>query len=149
MFQLDDKFLQDLGLDQLPDDQKQAFKEHIYSELELRVGTRLSDGLTEAQLAEFESFVDRDAEKVRAWILANVPDFQNDPTFQQLQASVQQSADLPQEGSYTAVLSEYASLKWLSMNRPDYRQVVASVLEELKAEIVGNRDAILGNTQAA
>ena len=29
MFQLDDKFLQDVGLDQLPADQKQAFLELI------------------------------------------------------------------------------------------------------------------------
>lgn len=143
MFQLDDKFLQELGLDQLPDDQKQAFKEHIYSELELRVGTRLSEGLTEAQLSEFESFVDRDDEKVRAWISTNVPDFQNDPSFQQLRANV------PQDVNPSAVLAEYASLKWLSLNRPDYRQVVAAVLEELKVEIVGNRDAILGNNQTA
>lgn len=138
MFQLDDKFLQELGLDQLPDDQKQAFKEHIYSELELRVGTRLSDGLTEAQLTEFESFVDRDDEKVQGWIVANVPDYQTDPSYQQLTANVPQGTDP------AAVLAEYASLKWLSLNRPDYRQVVASVLDELKNEIVGNRDAILG-----
>jgi hypothetical protein len=32
MFQLDEQFLKDLGLDQLPDDQKQAFLDHIYSE---------------------------------------------------------------------------------------------------------------------
>lgn len=143
MFQLDDKFLQDLGLDQLPDDQKQAFKEHIYSELELRVGTRLSDGLSEAQLTEFESFVDRDDEKVRAWISANVPDYQNDPSYQQLLTNV------PADTNPSAVLAEYASLKWLSLNRPDYRQVVAAVLEELKGEIIGNRDAILGSSQAA
>jgi hypothetical protein len=143
MFQLDDKFLQELGLDQLPDDQKQAFKEHIYSELELRVGTRLSNGLSEAQLTEFESFVDRNDEKVRTWIMANVPDYQNDPSYQQLQANIPQGTDP------SAVLAEYASLKWLSLNRPDYRQVVASVLEELKAEIVGNREAILGSDQAA
>ena len=143
MFQLDDKFLQELGLDQLPDDQKQAFKEHIYSELELRVGTRLSDGLTDAQLSEFESFVDRKDEKVYAWLSANVPDYQNDPSYRQLRANV------PADADQVAVLAEYASLKWLSMNRPDYRQVVAAVLEELKQEIVGNRDAILGNSQAA
>lgn len=143
MFQLDDKFLQELGLDQLPDDQKQAFKEHIYSELELRVGTRLSDGLSEAQLTEFESFVDRNDEKVSAWISANVPDYQNDPSYQQLRASV------PADANPSAVLAEYASLKWLSLNRPDYRQVVAAVLEELKREIIGNRDAILDNSQAA
>ena len=94
MFQLDDKFLQELGLDQLPEDQKQAFKEHIYSELELRVGTRLSDGMSDAQLAEFESFVDRDDEKVLGWIGTNVPDYQADPSFVQLQASAGPAVDM-------------------------------------------------------
>lgn len=138
MFQLDDKFLQELGLDQLPEDQKQAFKEHIYSELELRVGTRLSEGLSEAQLAEFESFVDRDDEKVLAWIGQNVPDYQNDESFQQLRSSAPQNVDM------SVLLAEYASLKWLSLNRPNYRDVVRATLEELKQEIASNRDAILG-----
>lgn len=138
MFQLDDKFLQELGVDQLPEDQKQAFKEHIYSELELRVGTRLSEGLTDAQLAEFESFVDRDDEKVLTWISTYVPNYQADESFTQLRASAPQGTDM------SVLLAEYASLKWLSLNRPDYREVVKSVLDELKTEIVSNRDAIVG-----
>lgn len=139
MFQLDDQFLKDLGLDQLPEDQRQAFLEHIYSELELRVGTRLSEGLSDEQLAQFESFVDRNDDKVREWIGANAPDYQNDPAYQQLRAGV------PQGTTDEVILAEYASLKWLSVNRPDYRDVVAQVLEELKREIMGNRDAILGH----
>lgn len=144
MFQLDDKFLQDLGLDQLPPEQKQAFLEHIYSELELRVGTRLSEGLSDAQMTEFESFIDRDQQKVQAWITAHTPDYQNDDSYKQLRANA------PADADELGLLSEYASLKWLSLNRPDYRQVVAQVLEELKQEIVSNRDAIVGSdTQAA
>jgi len=143
MFQLDDKFLQDLGLDQLPEDQKQAFKEHIYSELELRVGVRLSEGLSDQQLAEFESFVDRDEQKVRTWVAANTPDYQNDTVFTQIRSQG------PQNMPESDALAEYASLKWLAMNRPNYREVVAQVLEELKREIMNNRDAILGNNQAA
>jgi hypothetical protein len=143
MFQLDDKFLEELGLDQLPEDQKQAFKEHIYSELELRVGTKLSEGLSEAQLSEFESFVDRDDEKVRAWILAHTPDFQSDESYIQLQSNAPQGTD------EATLLAEYASLKWLSLNRPDYRQVVATVLAERKQEIISNRDVLLDDTQAA
>jgi uncharacterized protein DUF5663 len=138
MFQIDDKFLQDLGLDQLPEDQKQAFKEHIYSQLELRVGTRLSDGLSDAQLAEFESFVDRDAAKVQAWISQHVPDYQNDESYKQLKANAPANID------ERTLLAEYASLKWLSLNRPDYQTVVSQVIEELKQEIRSNRDAILG-----
>jgi hypothetical protein len=140
MFQLDDKFLQDLGLDQLPEDQKQAFKEHIYSELELRVGVRLSEGLSDVQLSEFESFVDRDDEKVHAWVSAHAPDYLNDQAYVQLRANSPQGVD------GAALLAEYASLKWLGMNRPNYREVVAQVLEELKKEIMGSRDVILGNS---
>jgi len=143
MFQLDDKFLQDLGLDQLPEDQKAAFKEHIYSELEMRVGVRLSNGLSDEQLSEFESFVDRNDEKVRAWVAANSPDYMNDPAYQQLKSNA------PAGAEDAVLLAEYASLKWLGMNRPDYRDVVTQVLEELKQEITTNRDAILGGNQTA
>ena len=142
MFKLDDQFLKDLGLDQLPEDQKKAFLEHIYSQLELRVGTRLSEGLSDEQLGEFESFVDRDEQKVRSWVSTNTPDYANDPTFQQLQAAA------PEGTTEIIMLSEYASLKWLAMNRPDYRDVVKAVLEELKQEIMSNRDAILGSQTA-
>jgi len=40
--------------------------------------------------------------------------------------------------------AEYAATKWLEVNRPDYRDVVAKTLEELKQEIGQNRDAIMG-----
>lgn len=52
--QLDDNFLNDLGLGGLPDDQKQAFLQHVLETLELRVGTKLSEGLSDEQLEEFE-----------------------------------------------------------------------------------------------
>jgi hypothetical protein cdivTM_08533 len=42
------------------------------------------------------------------------------------------------------VLSEYASLKWLGINRPNYREVVTKTIEALKKEISENRDVILG-----
>jgi hypothetical protein len=139
MFQLDEQFLKDLGLDQLPDDQKQAFLDHIYSELELRVGVRLSDGLSDEQLKEFESFVDRDDQKVQDWVAANAPDYVNDQSYQQLRQNT------PQDVDEKALLAEYASLKWLGVNRPNYRDVVSQVLEELKQEIMSNRTTLLSD----
>ena len=142
MFQLNDDFLKELGLAQLPPEQKQAFLEHIYNELESRVGMRLSEGLSEEQLQEFESFMDRDEEKTRSWLAAHVANYQQDPAFTQLQQNV--PAGTPE----IAILAEYASLKWLSMNRPDYREVVRAVLDEIKQEIIANRDTILGQEQS-
>ena len=140
MFQLDDKFLQDVGLGGLPEDQKQAFLAYFREQLELRVGTKLSEGLSDAQLDEFESFIDRDSAKVNAWLAANVPDFQQDPILQRLRSSIPEGQTVPED----AILAEYASLKWLGINRPDYRDVVAQTMEELKQETIANRDAILG-----
>ncbi|QQG50720.1 MAG: hypothetical protein HZB75_04265 [Candidatus Saccharibacteria bacterium] len=142
MFQLDDQFLKDLGLDQMPEEQREAFLAHIYSELELRVGVRLSDGLSDEQLGEFESFVDRKEDKVRGWVQANTPDYLNDEAYKQLKDNAPDGAD------ELTLLAEYASLKWLGMNRPNYRDVVAKVLEELKKEILANKDAIVGGQEA-
>ncbi len=139
MFQLDDKFLQDVGLGSLPEDQKKLFLDHFREQLELRVGTRLSEGLSDAQLEEFESFIDRNDEKVNTWLATNMPNYEQDQIYQQLKAGA--PAQIPQN----VVLAEYASLKWLGLNRPDYKQVVAQTMDELKNEIIANRDAILGN----
>jgi len=139
MFQLDDKFLQDVGLNDLPEDQKKAFLQHIYSELELRVGTKLSEGMDDDQLAQFEAFVDQDEQKVVSWFERYLPNYREAADFQQLKASA------PADVSELNLLCEYGSLKWLELNRPDYRQVVASELELLKSEITTNRDSILGS----
>lgn len=143
MFQLDDKFLQDIGLGALPEDQRKAFLQHIYDELELRVGTKLSEGMSEQQMSEFESFVDRDEDKVRAWFAAHLPDYAARPDYQQFASSAPEGTD------EVAILSEYASLKWLELNRPDYRQIVAQELEALKQEIISQKDTILGQDQTA
>ncbi len=138
MFQLDDKFLQDVGLGSLPEDQKKMFLDHFREQLELRVGTRLSEGLSDAQLEEFESFIDRKDDRVNAWLASNVPQYEEDQVYQQLKAGA------PEQIPQNVVLAEYASLKWLGLNRPDYKDVVSQTMNELKNEIIANRDAILG-----
>ncbi|MEO8691857.1 MAG: DUF5663 domain-containing protein [Candidatus Saccharimonas sp.] len=139
MFQLDDSFLNDIGLGSLPEDQKKLFLDHFREQLELRVGTKLSDGLSDEQLQEFEAFIDRKDDVVNAWITAHTPDYAQDTIYQKLQQGA--PADVPQN----VMLAEYASLKWLGLNRPDYKEVVAETLESLKTEILANREAILGD----
>jgi hypothetical protein len=141
MFQLDDTFLADVGLADLPEAEKQPFLQHIYEELELRVGTRLSDGMSDAQLAEFEAIIDKKAEVIDEWLGRFFPSFQNDEVFLRMQQTSQRPASDP------ALKSEYASTKWLEVNRPNYRDVVKEVLNELKQEIIQSRGAILGDTQ--
>jgi len=142
MFRLDDQFLKDIGLDQLPEDQKKPFLQHIYSELELRVGTRLSDGLSDAQLEEFEQIIDRKEDKIQEWLANHAPAYSQEEAFGKLMEATKLPANDPR------LVAEYTATKWLEVNRPDYRDVVAAVLDELKKEIMGNKDAILGSMQA-
>jgi hypothetical protein len=140
MFQLDERFLHDIGLDSLPDSQKKPFLQHLYDELELRVGTKLSDGMSDDKLEEFESIIDRKEEIIINWLSNNSPKYRDDLTFIQLQKSV--GVDINDSN----LRAEYTATKWLEINRPDYRQVVANVLDGLKDEIIANRDIILENT---
>lgn len=142
MFRLDDQFLKDIGLDNLPDEQKKPFLQHIYSELELRVGTRLSDGLSDAQLEEFEEIIDRKEAKIMDWLAQYAPNYAQEESFTKLQQATNLPANDPR------LVAEYTATKWLEVNRPDYRDVVAAVLNELKQEIMANRDAILGGVGA-
>lgn len=138
MFQLDDQFLTDIGLAGLPEEQKKPFLQHVYDQLEYRVGVRLSEGMSDAQLEEFEAIIDKKPEVIDAWVAQYAPNYTSDELFTKIQQATGLAADNP------GVKSEYAATKWLEVNRPDYRDVVARTLEELKQEISSNRDTILG-----
>ena len=71
--QFDDKFLQEMGLSAMPEDQKQAFLNYVQEELEIRIGERISKGLTETQLNEFDMITDP-AEAAK-WLEKNRPDY--------------------------------------------------------------------------
>ena len=92
-----EQFLQEMGLSAMPEEQKQKFLDYIQKELEIRIGERISRGLTKVQLNEFDMITD------------------------------------PAEAS-----------KWLEKNRPDYREIVTSTINEMKEEIRANRAKLVG-----
>jgi hypothetical protein len=74
---LDDAFLADVGLADLPADQRAELVAHIIDTLQERVGTRLAAGLTDAQLAEFERLMESgDQAAALTWLETNAPDYQ-------------------------------------------------------------------------
>jgi hypothetical protein len=76
MFQLDDNLLQELGLGSLPPAEKNKMLGHIYETLELRVGMRLAEQMSDEQLDEFEGFIDRNDEAgALHWLETNFPDY--------------------------------------------------------------------------
>jgi hypothetical protein len=78
MFQLDENLLRELGLGDMPAAEKNKMLAHIYETLELRVGMKLAEQMTDAQLDEFEGFIDRNDEAgALKWLETNFPHYKD------------------------------------------------------------------------
>jgi len=76
MFKLDENLLRELGLGNLPADEKNKMLAHIYETLEMRVGMKLAEKMTNEQLDEFESFIDKNDEAgALKWLEGNFPNY--------------------------------------------------------------------------
>ncbi len=76
MFKLDDNFLIELGLGSLPAPEKNKMLAHIYETLEMKVGMRLAEKMSNEQLDEFESFINQNDEAgALKWLETNFPNY--------------------------------------------------------------------------
>lgn len=71
--EFDEKFLQEMGLSAMPEEEKQKFLDYVQEELEVRIGERISRGLTETQLNEFDMITD--PKEAAKWLEKNRPDY--------------------------------------------------------------------------
>jgi hypothetical protein len=95
MFKLDNQLLVDLGLGSLPADEKNRMLAHIYETLEMRVGMKLAEQMTDAQLDEFEGFIDRNDEAgALKWLETNFPNYKQvvADELEKLKAEIKTSA---------------------------------------------------------
>src|SRR5262245_52910329 len=95
MIKLDDDLLQELGLAALPPEEKKKMLAHIYETLEMRVGMKLAEQMTDAQLDEFEQFINRNDEAgALRWLEANFPHYKDvvAQEFEQLKMEIRQVA---------------------------------------------------------
>ncbi|MBS1696678.1 MAG: hypothetical protein JST91_31235 [Actinobacteria bacterium] len=129
MIQLNDDFLADVGLQDMPRGNRTPFLQTVYETLELRVGSLLSEGLSDDQLSEFSAIIDREPRTIVAWIEHYAPTYTDDPIFQRL------SEGLGEKESASGIVCEYAATKWLEVNSPDYRDLVAAELGRISEEI--------------
>lgn len=76
MFKLDNAFLEELGLGSLPAVEKNKMLAHIYETLEMRVGMKLAEQMTNEQLDEFEGYINRQDEAgALKWLESNFPNY--------------------------------------------------------------------------
>lgn len=78
MIKIDHNLLTELGLGDLPVEDKNRLLAHIYETLEIRVGMTLAKQMSEEQLSEFESFIDKKDDKgALSWLETNFPDYKS------------------------------------------------------------------------
>lgn len=95
MLKLDDNLLQQIGLASLPPEEKKGMLKHIYETLEMRVGVRLAEQMTDAQLDEFEKFVEaQDDNGAFHWLETNFPNYKDvvAEEFEKLKTEIAQVA---------------------------------------------------------
>jgi len=95
MLKIDNNLLQELGLSGLPEAEKNSFLKHIYETLEMRVGIRLADQMSNEQLDEFERYFEaKDDAGAFKWLETNFPNYKEivQQEFDKLKAEVAQTA---------------------------------------------------------
>lgn len=121
MYKLDNEFLTTLGLGGLPVDEKNRLLQMIYERLEMNVGMRLAEKMTDAQLDEFEGFIDRNDEPgALKWLEANFPNYKDvvaeeleklkvevKQAAPQILAAAQTTLNNPQPSAYPAQPQQY------------------------------------------
>jgi len=125
MFKLDDAFLQEIGLGSLPPADKQAMLKHIYETLEMRVGVKLAEQMSNEQLDEFEGYINKnDEDGALKWLETNFPNYKN-VVAQQLEGLKQEiAASAPQ--IVAASSSNQGSDASTSISEPNVQQPAPS-----------------------
>lgn len=95
MIKIDASLLQELGLSGLPQEERDGLLKHIYETLEMRVGMRLADQMTNEQLDEFEQYFEaKDDAGAFRWLETNFPNYKDivQEEFDKLKVEVGQTA---------------------------------------------------------
>lgn len=96
MLKLDDKFLEDIGLGSLSKKHKSQMLQDILETLQKRVGERLAERMTDAQIDEFVSIIDKSDDSLALkWLESNFPNYKEvvKKEMDTLKEEVRQSAD--------------------------------------------------------
>ena len=136
MFKFNDRFLDSVGLTDLPDTQKEAFLQYAQDQLEIRIGEKMSESLSDEQLDEFERVIDNEPLTIQS-LLQSFGDYRSDEVYQTLKRNTgAQDYDM-------GLISDYVTAKWLNQNCPQYQQIIKDSLVELQNEIREQKDGIL------
>ena len=131
-----DEFLARVGLGGMEPELRKSFLAYMFEWVQNEIGDRLTEGLSEEQMAEFEAIMGGDGAAVDRWIDAHAPNYQDDELYVRLHQSLQ-------EADEAALRKEYASTRWIEVARPDVKEITNAVWLDVESMIRHNRGEIL------
>ncbi len=138
MQKIDESFLESIGITGISDTQKEAFLQYAQDQLEIRIGEKMSEGLSDEQLDEFEKIIDNDPETINRW-MSNYQNFKEDEIYKKLEQTL--------GGGEEELKSDYVTAKWLDQNCPQYQQIITESIDAIRGEITANKDQLLASMQ--
>lgn len=136
MYNIDDSFLESVGLGGLPAEQKGGFLQYAQDQLEIRIGEKMSSNLSEAQLDEFEKIIDNDQDTLNRW-LAQLGNYKENEVYKKLLENA--------GGESPEMINDFVTAAWLGKNCPNYQALIDDSMKEIREEIIANKDQILAN----
>jgi hypothetical protein len=121
MIQINDALLNEIGLGSLPQEERKGLLSHIYETLELRVGMKLADQMSNQQLDEFEKYFEaRDDKGAFTWLETNFPNYKEivQQEFDKLKSEVAQSAPQILSASQSGAQSTQANPQQAIQSQP-------------------------------
>ena len=133
-YELNESFLETVGLSELPEDKKRLFLAEFQDELDIKRGEKMSASLSDDQLTELEKLIDDDRDFIKKWLDMS-GDYKNDEVYKKILKT--HGAETPE------MLKDFATAKWLEKNCPKYGDYIAEVFKEMTDDIMKRRDIIL------
>lgn len=94
-----------------------------------RIGSAITDQLSEQQFNEYTAIVDDNQKVIETWLEQNVPDYKQSPVYQGI---VDEYDNDPEKNSPAKL---FATMAWIQVNVPEIETLIQKTLSTFKDEL--------------
>ncbi|HRN90255.1 MAG TPA: hypothetical protein PK265_00540 [Candidatus Saccharibacteria bacterium] len=127
MFDIDDKFMEEIGILTMPKEARDQLVAGIEQSIKNKVFIAVADDLNDFLQSELES-IGESQEFAKDWLSRNLPHYDGSNEFTQFSQRVGSQDDITVE-------QLYAYTKWFEMNIPTFGSILEQVKEQVKQEL--------------
>ena len=136
----DKYFIQEMGMENMPEEKVNSLVELAMSELERRVGQKLLEEMSSADAQEYMDLENENAAVLEKLLNEN-SDYANDPAFLRIMQNVSEGSS--ESLTERIALKEYLKVKLLEKAAPNFKETVRFLADSIKRELLDNKDRIL------